>query len=614
MEQKPEGLVCRSCGFSVQVLDEDGAVIPEIEPAASDRGGLKWLIASGLLLVALAGAGFWYWGVYDGAEQSPSVVIAEPPAQTNVVQADDQNLIAYTDAVDAGGDQVRVLGEASCLRLPGKAGDAVDQINWLDLSGTVVSSLVPQLPANWSLAAACRSKSGRVQTLASSADGLVLSGVDPNGAILWTRILAGDRRDAALAVLPGPTDQTLVRMRTGPQAFEVRTFDPAGQELWRREFIDVAPGRAPELTTNRVGDLVVAWNERSAEGDLALRVLALSAQNTVNFDETYSERTVGLSGLAGDDLANTYILEGEAGFSVQKIRADGTSDWRRWLDASARPIGIVFDGADLVVAAHQDDGLTFWRLNEAGQRSDAIPVSLEVLATQAHLEGLDDDRARITLWGEDGTHRQILVNLVRLREAAVIEAGEFLPSQEPERESDPIVDAISPVEVPAQAERPIETDPGEATAPTDVDAEPVTRPEAPITPPVEDTEAASDAAPVERDPSPAPEPETTEAEEPVASDPPVEVTPPQPETEPVSSASNEGTLDPSPRAQEAMCTFFCAALDNSEVTYPMTETIELGEDEPLESLEARLEDIHDRICTDSGGQLVVESLPNCTAQ
>ena len=153
------------------------------------------------------------------------------------------------------------------------------------------------------------------------------------------------------------------------------------------------------------------------------------------------------------------------------------------------------------------------------------------------------------------------------------------------------VDAPVPAELPTETTSLIE-DP----APAEIDPEPL------ITPAEEGGEAANEAASVERDPDPAPEPETSEVPARVEREPPVETTPSEPATDTIAAAP------------EAMCTFFCAALGNSEVTYPMTEVIELGEDEPLESLEARLEDIHARICTDSGGQLVVESLPNCTAQ
>lgn len=599
MEQKPQGLVCKSCGFSVQIVDEDGAVVPEVETVSRDRGWLKWVIAAAVLLAALAGAGYWYSGLLEVSERGQIAVIANEPTRTPIVQTDAQNLIAYADLIEASPGQVRVLGEASCLRLSGDAGARVDQISWLDLSGNVVASLAPQLPANWSLAGACRSTSGRVQTLAGSADGLSLSGVDQEGTILWTRILSGDRRDAALHIMPGQTDQTIVLMRTGAQEFDLRVFDSAGQELWRRGISGTAPGPAPELTTNRVGDLVMAWNEQVTGGGLSLSVLALSAQNIVNFSQTYFERTVGLSGLAGDDLASTYILEGEAGFAVQKIRADGTPDWRRWLDASARPIGIVFDGSDLVVAAYQDGDLLFWRLNEAGQRSVAIPVPLGATVAKAYLESLDDTRARVTLWFDDGAQRGILVNLVRLREAAVIETGDFLPPSEPEAPGDAMVDTV---DLAVPAEGPDQTTPSEEIAPVAMDPEPTIASEPPISSPVADTEGAIEAAPVQRDPSPEPEPETVEAPDQVASDPPVEVAPIEPARDAVSVAP------------EAICTFFCAALDNSEVTYPMTEAIVLGEDEALESLEARLEGIHERICADSGGQLVVESLPNCTAQ
>lgn len=56
MEQKPQGLVCKSCGFSVQIVDEDGAVVPEIETVSRDRGWLKWVIAAAVLLAALQDA------------------------------------------------------------------------------------------------------------------------------------------------------------------------------------------------------------------------------------------------------------------------------------------------------------------------------------------------------------------------------------------------------------------------------------------------------------------------------------------------------------------------------------------------------------------------------
>lgn len=609
MEHKPEGLVCKSCGFSVQVLSEDGEVVQEVEVQARRRFPVMWIAAGLISALLLGGAGYWLWLHPEAVRVDTYIADTPPPAATSAVSQDDQNLIAYDARTLDDGGQASVLGETSCLRLSEPPAQTPTAIDWLDRSGAISASLSPQLPANWRLMAACRSTSGRVVSIAKSTDGVVLSGHGLDGAILWTRLLPGDPDGADLTLLSEVSDQALLLSQLEPTVFELRAFDREGQELWRRSILNVAPGTRPTQTTNSVGDFILAWNEASESGDPVLRVLALSRQNTVNFNEAYSERTVRVASLASDELANTFVLEGAMGFSVQKLRADGTQDWRRWVDASARPIGVIADASGLIVAAHQDRSLIFWRLTGGGERSAPITVELDEAVSGARFDALDEDRARLTLTTATGAQRQVLINLVRLREAAELSA------------SDPVTEfeSLAPpqeVEAPARSESELSEVRGSDAPVEDIEiaiVDPIEAAPEPDAPPVAGAAAEADPVlPVLDDApitDPVPSSESVETVTPAA---------PDPLTVSEDAAStvipDDVTRPADPGSSEVECTFFCAAIDNIEATYPMTQPIAIGEDEPLESLETRLEQVHAQICSDSGGQLIVESLPNCTAQ
>ena len=602
MVEKPEGLVCKSCGFSVQIVDEDSDLAGDIVPRPRRRLPLIRMVATALFVLALGGAGYWLWLHPEAVRLETYFASASESDVPSIVLRDDENLIAYETPVLGSNGQASILGETSCMHVSEGRDTTPAQLKWLDRSGALRASLSPQLPANWRLTDVCRSMSGQVISMARSTDGIAVSRLSGDGTIVWTRILPAISGDAHLSML---SKNALILTRKGPTEFELTVFDRDGQELWRRAITDIAPETSPVEKRNSVGDLMLAWNTAEARRAPVLRVLALSGQNTINFSETYRNRTLPIVGLAGDDFANTYVLEGAAGFSLQKLRADGSLDWRRWLDATARPLGVIVDGSDLIIAAHYDYRLLFWRVTEDGARSVPVAVELSELISSASIDALENDRARMTLTLVTGAQRQVLINLVRLREAADMSASEIdsaiqpgSPASEINRSARAVLapSELDGIDAVLEAREPIIVDPDEGLS-TDETA--IERETNPITPLPED----------ERAPDPVQSASQTEVtisrrldSEPLAEDRSVSNLP--------AGRGTRADLKPS----ELECTFFCAAPDNSEATYPITRIIALGEVEALESLEARLEQVHAQICAESGGQLLVDSLPNCTAQ
>lgn len=591
--QKPEGLVCNACGASVQVHEENGEVLREIEPALQRRGVSNSVIVVCGLLVAVIGAMYWLWQNPRAVNiQNFSSNLAEPEI-TSLAMRDEARLIAYEGTLLGANNELRVLGVASCQKVPVNADPMPLHISWFSLPRAFSVSVSPQLPDNWRLTAACRSETGRIFVLAGSADGVVLSALGQDGAILWTRLLPSDQSDAELFVSTGETDKALILTRAEANSFELRVFDHNGEGLWRRTLTNVVPGTAPVLATNRVGDIVIAWNDGQGVEKPVLRLLSLSEDNTVNYNQTYTNRTVELVGLASDNVANVYVLEGAKGFSVQKLRVDGSTDWRRWLDADARPIGIVVDGEDLVVAAHKDQSLMFWRVHGLSGRSAQASVELDGFISKALLETIDYERSRLTLTMVNGEWRQVLINLVRLREAAAIDAADIISSLDAPPEIDTLLSAEllqTDMRVPESESvlgvaAMVESD--EVPQAEEASLEVITEPELSV---VEDAISS----------------------EPLVSDTRFET---RSADRPESISTDATTASASsPAASEMSCTFSCAATGNLAATYPMTQNIALGESEPQEAFKARLEQIHAQICSDSGGQPLAESLPDCVAQ
>ncbi len=468
---------------------------------------------------------------------------------------------------------------ATCQAIDPEERARIIEIEWIGFDGETQARISPQLPGNWQLQAVCRSAEGRVFASAKLGDGVAVSELLSDGGLAWSTVLPVARGAVANTELFFGERQIQVLAPSEARGTSTLTaFGLDGDRLWQRTLERVSPRSRPVVATNQVGETVMAWNTPSDATGIEARVQAVSPQNVGAYSIALNDRSVAVSGLISDDLAQSLLIEGQAGFSVQFIDSVGTPVWRRWIDANARPIGAIQDGSDYVVAAHDGVRVLIWRLRGDGRRSQAIEVELSDPVLAGDLYPYDNQRAALALNMEDGASRVLSLNLQRLREVA-----EF--------------STISTGEVDAPI-RQQEAQFALEQLPSEVESQTLDNP---IEPSAGPTPVIRNPEPIETAPEPATDLERASLE-PVE---PIKVAPQPAAPEPEASPQSE---------REVSCTFRCAAIGNPLATYPILQTLELEEGEELDSASSRLRRSHKQLCELSGGQPAVESSPECTAR
>ena len=577
MKEGPDGLYCDACGTSLAPLMDDDGVQAEA-PVAAPKPKRRWGLLLGAIMVAIIGGGAgWAYqtGLMDTLIASePEAVAATLPKQS-VIASDPDSLINASVSLVAEAGRQQLFAGATCQNVQTDPEAGVFEAEWIGFDGEIVARLSPALPRNWRLQALCRSEDGRVFASAALADGIAVSELSPDGGLIWSSILPASRGAAERAeLLFGEQQIQILAPAEARGQFTLTAFDLDGARLWQRTLDNVNPRSRPVIATNQVGETVAAWNTLSEEQGIEARVQAVSPQNVSAYAMTLTDRTVPVSGLIGDDLAQSLLIEGQVGFSVQFINSVGAPTWRRWIDANASPIGAIQDGTGYVIAAHEGVRLLFWRLQDDGQVSQPIEVELSTSVSSGRLDTFDGQRAALAIRSENGAPLLLSIDLQRLREASDVSS---LQAETVETPSIPEVSEEDAVE-----DR------------VDVPEETFTGP----SPTIDPTPVNLDTDPIETAPEPLP---ATQG---------VSVAPDPVESQPQAAAP----VEEAPATSTLSCTFRCAASGNPLATYPILQTIELEDGESLETVTPRLRASHKQLCELNGGQPVVESSPECTAQ
>lgn len=582
MKQGPDGLVCTACGTTLEPLIEEGQPALPGPERASKRSWVAWTILAFAILFVGGIAGT--LALSETARDAIVSAFVEEPAPTgaapSIVTNDPDNLIINTLELAQDGEVANVFAGLVCQSVPGQAEGATMPIEWVTFGQEVSATLRASLPQNWKLLEICRDRSGQVFASASLADGLAISKIDRTGGLAWMRILPVPTGRIAEARLDLVNGQIMVLAPSSISGnFSLTSFSIEGEQLFERPVPNVARGARPVLTTSSVGDTVLAWPPATSADGVSLRLRALSPQNTINYDTELSDRSVPVAAAVSDDLARTLLIEGRNGFAAQFVSAAGDPVWRRWVDPDAQPIGAVLDGPDFIVAAIKGEDLAFWRLREDGTKSDPVMARLTRQVDRVRLVSAEPGRASLTLEDPAGVQTLFVIDLKRVPTVANLD-----PASSPRLDEFSSETSVS-IEQPQVAIPQVEPEPETIAVNAD------------FTPPPEEVLPTGPAKGSQ--PQSSVQTRTNEAEPRAA---PIQTV----------SAPTQPVLTPEPA--EASCTFRCAAIENPEATYPIMQTIALDEGETLSVLQGRLGPTHKKLCEVSGGQLVVESVPDCIAQ
>ncbi|MEO1661327.1 MAG: hypothetical protein AAFR51_10085 [Pseudomonadota bacterium] len=584
----PTGPYCEACGTELQALGEDGDVV--MPPVQKRRPIWFKLFGATFVLALLGGAGVYAADRYglkmpDFDFVSASDAPAEPTSQLLV--ADPLSLVQRVTLIDAGAETLTLIAAQGCQRVA----QTPAEIAWVTPRGDRLFSLSPLLPDNWQVQEVCPTRTNGAIASAVLSDGLAISEISANGSISWTRILPVEAVDAMTLSTKIIDEQVLVISPTPQKTLHLLTaYGLDSVLLWQRLLPEVRAETSPILASSPLGDILIVYNVETDAGTYAVRVTALTPQNTVTYSVDLEDRTLPATAVTSDDLGRVLVLEGRSGIAVQLLSASGAPVWRRWIDPQARPIGAIFDGDQFLVVGHKAGALMLWGVRENGTRSRVIELPLDVDLTRGVLQSLNDVQASLEVMDADGGEHRLILNLVRLSEALVYDG------------TDSDVRPPSPREVGDVALELPATDPS-VSAQVNIDA------------PMMETEAPPE--------TPMPDPASRAA---------IEVTPPVAEiaeqaqldnqaNEPESAAAEMPTPDrglspePAPaEPAEVQCLFACAANGNAAATYPIMQTVPLFEGEAVTDVPERLTETHAGLCQLSGGQPVVESLPDCTAR
>ncbi|MEO1553434.1 MAG: hypothetical protein AAFR82_05820, partial [Pseudomonadota bacterium] len=188
LKETPEGLKCEACDTLLEpMVDEDAEGVEREESRFNQR---TWIaIAAGAAVsVALFFVAIYSFapGQQDGqgaADQRGS--IAKLSRDGGFILRDETGVVLEAlRATDMAG-AATLIAEKGCQRL---LSDDVEAIQWVNMIGSPLQLVRPDLPGNWSLDFACatQDRGALIGTLLQ--DGVAISRVDTTGNLNWTQL------------------------------------------------------------------------------------------------------------------------------------------------------------------------------------------------------------------------------------------------------------------------------------------------------------------------------------------------------------------------------------------------------------------------------------------
>ena len=229
MKQGPNGLECVACGTLLEPVDDEGV------PAFANSGVLSQNQRIGILGGVVAIIAAVLWGIFAFApgqlslnEATETVELAD---RSNDFILDDDNGIvgSVLDLSTRDGTNELIL-DKGCQRL---FGDDPKTVRWVNLAGEPMAEIRPAFPGNWRLHQACPMPSSTTVFATLLSDGVAISQVDPNGALVWTQVVNASNPNAdTTQVMMDDQSVLLVAHDMADGAVHLVSFDEDGGENW----------------------------------------------------------------------------------------------------------------------------------------------------------------------------------------------------------------------------------------------------------------------------------------------------------------------------------------------------------------------------------------------
>lgn len=587
LKETPEGLRCDACDTLLEpMVDEDA------EALESEKRGLSQRTWVGLAVGAFVSIALFFAGLYylapgsqsgQGSSAEPDLV-AKLSGGGGFILEDEGGIVLEALQVRASDSTATLINEKGCQHL---ASDRVEAIQWVNIAGTSLQRVRPDLPGNWTLDFACAAQDGGAILGTFLQDGIAISRVDTSGNLVWTQLKTASGLDPETAVMT-LLDETLfiVSQETGSGQVKVASIDQSGDENWALPILANGAIARPKIARNSFGEILFAWNE----GANAMRLITLSASGIVVQDTLLPDRVLPLKAISDDDIARTLVLQGEGQAVAELVSASGVAEWQ-WQDAEAAvPLGVLRDDPDFIILAGTGARLSAWKLDAKGNVSNRLDVALDAEISSGEIRRLNTVEAVAALELANGAPVDLVLDLRRLSNGLKIETEDL--SSITLAAADAAIEDSAPV-----VDEPVVTDFAEASAAitipepaqqeTDlVASEPVLAAEPSIAlPAAEDVSVTSDPS----DTRPGPDDAVDE-------------------TGPTSAIP---LLEPQSDPARARCTFTCVSLDAAAAEYTLMQSVDVNEGETLADVSLRLNDTHETLCSVSGGKPVQDYARQC---
>ena len=595
LKETPEGLRCDACDTLLEpMVDEDAEALESENRRFSQR---TWIaIASGaavaVILFFVAIFNFSPAGQNGQGEDGQPDLVAKLSGSGGFITSDEFGVVLEALQVRASDSTATLIADKGCQHL---ASGRVEAIQWVNIAGTSLQRVRPDLPGNWTLDIACAAQDGGAILGTFLQDGIAISRVDTSGNLVWTQLKTASRLDPETATMT-LLDETLfvVSQETGSGQVKIASTDPSGDENWALPILASGAIARPKIIRNSFGEILFAWNE----GANAVRLITLSASGIVVQDTLLPDRVLPLKAINDDDIARSFVLQGEGRVVAELVSASGVAEWQ-WQDGEATvPLGVLRDGQDFIILASAGARLSAWKLDALGIVSNRLDVALDAEIVSGEIRRLNTVEAAATLELATGAPVDLVLDLRRLSNGLTIETEDLssitlAAADVAIEDSAPVIDEPAISDIAAGPELPV-TD----LAETSTTPEPAPQEAGPVaSEPVFET-APSIALPAADDVSVTTDPSDTRSgqDDAVA------------ETGPTGAIPLlELQSDPT----RARCTFTCVSLDAAAAEYTLMQSVDVNEGETLADVSLRLNDTHETLCSVSGGEPVPDYARQC---
>lgn len=595
LKETPEGLKCEACDTLLEPMVDEDADLLESNSSRFDRRTWIGIAAGAAVSIALFFIGIYYLapGEQNGQRSAAEpILVAKLGGDRGFIKTDESGIVLEALRVNDLAGAATLIADKGCQRL---SSDTVEAVQWVNITGSPVQLVRPDLPGNWSLDFACATQDRGAMIGTLLQDGVAISRVDTSGNLIWTQLKTSSGVNAetvSMALL----DQTLfvLSQETASGQVKIASIDQSGDENWALPIAASGAVARPKITRNSFGEILFAWNE----GANAVRLITLSASGIIVQDTLLPNRILPLKAISDDDIARTLILQGEDETFAELVSASGAAEWQWQDDRAATPLGILRDEQDFLVFAASGTRLLAWKLDARGNVSNSLEAALADEIASGDIMRLNAVEAVAALELVDGAPVDLVLDLRRLSNGLTIETPD-LPSltlaaadvaiEEGEQgPSNPIAPPeafeggdVTAARVEGGASQPAELEIGPPIAAAPV---PVTEP--------------ADALPEDQAPAGPIEPA---------------------EALPVGDAladSGQATgaipfLEPQSDPSIARCTFTCVSLDASAAEYTLLQSVDINEGETLTDVSLRLNETHETLCSVSGGEPVPDYARQC---